>query len=106
MRHPVFGNVPLLGRFFSMPNTEMSGDTHMPLVQAPGFGATQRMVVAPGRESQGLLTMPGGQSSNPLSPYFDQGHEQWLKNQPMPLAAGETEHEIRVRPTAAHRLSQ
>ncbi|PPU11975.1 hypothetical protein XarjCFBP1022_11360 [Xanthomonas arboricola] len=98
MRHPIFGNIPVLGWFFSMPNTEMSGDTHMPLVQAPGFGATQRMVVAPGRESQGLLTMPGGQSSNPLSSYFDRGHAQWVKNQPMPLVAGETEHEIRVQP--------
>jgi penicillin amidase len=98
MRHPIFGNVPILGGLFNMPNTEMPGDTHMPLVQAPGFGATQRMVVAPGRESEGLLTMPGGQSANPLSPYFDKGHEQWVKNQPMPLAAGETEHEIHVQP--------
>ena len=98
MRHPVFGGIPILGRFFDMPNAEMSGDTHMPRVQAPGFGASERMVVAPGREADGLLNMPGGQSSNPLSPYFDNGHEQWVEGVPMPLVAGKTKHEIRVRP--------
>lgn len=100
MRNPLFGGIPLLGSLFGMPNTPMPGDTHMPLVQAPGFGASQRMVVAPGREQSGLFNMPGGQNANPLSPYFDAGHVQWLAGQPLPLVAGEPEHEIRIRPHA------
>ncbi|MFZ5637982.1 MAG: penicillin acylase family protein [Pseudomonadota bacterium] len=98
MQHPMFGRIPLLGRFFGMPDTPMSGDTHMPHVQAPGFGASQRMVVAPGREKDGLLQMPGGQSSNPLSRYFDAGHAQWVAGEPLPLMAGKIAHEIRIRP--------
>lgn len=99
MRNVVLSNLPLLGRYFGMDAVELPGDTHMPRVQTPTFGASQRLVVAPSREQDGILTMPGGQSSNPLSPFFAAGHEQWVKGMPMALVAGPARHEIRVSPT-------
>ena len=36
-------------------------------------------MVSPGHESDGILEMPGGQASNPLSPYFLGGHGDWVE---------------------------
>ena len=99
MQHPFLGNIPVLGWFFDMPGEELPGDTNMPRVQAPDFGASERLVVAPGHEAAGLFNMPGGQSSNPLSSYFDAGHDEWVKGVSMPLVAGESRHEIHVTAT-------
>jgi len=98
MRNPVLGNLPLVGRYFGFSGVELPGDTHMPRVQAPVFGASQRLVVAPGREQYGILTMPGGQSGNPLSPFFSAGHEHWIEGAPLPLLAGPARHTIIVSP--------
>lgn len=98
MRHPLFGDIPLLGRFFRGTPVALPGDVNMPRVQAPGFGASQRLVVSPGLEARGMLSMPGGQSANPLSPFFDRGHENWVRGSPQPLLAGAAEHTLLLRP--------
>ena len=71
----------------------------MPRVQSVEFGATQRMVVAPGREEDGLYHMPGGQSGHPLSPHYLAGHEDWVQGYPSPLLPGPAEHELLLRPS-------
>src|SRR5690606_316850 len=48
-----------------MPADPLPGDSHMPRVQTPTMGASQRMVVAPGREEAGIIHQPGGQSGHP-----------------------------------------
>ncbi|HOW90923.1 MAG TPA: NAD-dependent epimerase/dehydratase family protein, partial [Anaerolineaceae bacterium] len=42
-------------------------------------GASERLVVSPGAESEGILQTPAGQSGHPLSPYYQAGHEAWLR---------------------------
>src|SRR3546814_15144340 len=64
-----------------MPFDPLPGDNNMPRIQGPAFGASERMVVAPGHEAQGLLHMPGGQSGNPLSPFWGAGHEDWVRSE-------------------------
>ena len=100
VRHPLSGFVPLLGRLTDPPEREMPGDRgFIPRAQMPGFGASQRLVVAPGHEDEGLFHMPTGQSGNPLSPYYNAGHEDWVVGRATPLLPGHTRHAMRLVPT-------
>ncbi len=56
MRHPLSGALPWLGSYLNMPRTELPGDSHMPRVQAVGFGASERLAVSPGARGAGLLS--------------------------------------------------
>lgn len=67
-------------------------------VAGNNFGASQGLVVAPGHEEQGVLTVAGGQSGHPLSPFYGAGHQGWLEGRATPLLAGETRHTIRFLP--------
>ena len=92
--HPLAGAVPLLGRRLCMPAEPLAGDGMMPRVQGPSFGASQRMVVAPGREADGIAHMPGGQSGHPLSPFWGAGHDAWVEGRPAPFLPGDTEYRM------------
>jgi penicillin amidase len=70
----------------------------MPRVQGASFGASQRMVVAPGHESEGILHAPAGQSGHPLSPFWDAGHRAWVSGEPTPFLPGEPVHRLRLQP--------
>lgn len=98
MRHPFSGMLPLSSGWLDMAPVALPGDRDMPRVQRPGFGASQRMVVRPGREEDALFHMPGGQSGHILSPWYDAGHEDWVEGRPSPFLPGETEHELILRP--------
>ncbi len=89
---------PWLAQFIDMPDQPLPGDQNMPRVAAPGFGASERLAVAPGDEVHGTLSMPGGQSDNPLSPYFGAGHEDWVAGRPTPLLPGKSRHTLMLQP--------
>lgn len=101
IRHPLAGAMPgwLAGRL-SMPATALPGDAHVPRVQGPSFGASQRMVVAPGREEEGLMHMPGGQTGHPLAPWYGAGHDHWERGEASPLVPGATRWHIALVPAA------
>ncbi len=97
--HPLAGALPgLLRGPLCMPAEPLRGDGHMPLVQSPGFGASQRMVVSPGREAEGYGHMPGGQSGHPLSPFWGAGHDAWVKGEPTPFLPGDPAHRLSLQP--------
>ncbi len=99
IKHPLAAALPgWLGRFIDMPDQPMPGDNNMPRVAAPGFGASERLDVSPGHEAQGILEMPGGQSDNPLSPFFGAGHQDWVRGRPTPLLPGKTRHTMTMEP--------
>ena len=81
-----------------MPAEPLPGDAMMPRVQGPAFGASQRMVVAPGHEEAGLMHMPGGQSGHPLSPFWGAGHDDWVRGRPTPFLPGPATHTLQLRP--------
>ena len=81
-----------------MPPDELPGDTAMPRVAGPDFGASERMVVSPGREADGIIHMPGGQSGHPLSPFWGAGHDDWVHGRPTPFLPGATVHTLRLQP--------
>ena len=99
--HPLAAAIPLLGkRWLCMPADPLPGDGAMPRVQGPKFGASQRMVVSPGHEADGILHMPGGQSGHPLSPFWGAGHAAWVRGDPSPFLPGKTVHTLRLEPAA------
>ena len=101
IHHPLSAALPRwLGHFIDMPDQPLAGDNNMPHVAAPGFGASERLDVAPGHEAEGVLDMPGGQSDNPLSPYFGAGHQDWVEGRPTPLLPGNTEHALTLQPAS------
>ena len=98
IRHPLSQAVSQLSRWLDMPDAQVSGDSHMPKVHAGGFGVSERMIVSPGHEEDGLYNMPGGQGGHFLSPFYRSEMEHWLKVEPQPLLPGPKAHELELRP--------
>jgi penicillin amidase len=93
IRHPLSSDVPpWLARWLDMPDVAVSGDSHMPKVHAAGFGVSERMIVSPGHEENGLFNMPCGQSGHFLSPFYRSEMDAWLKITPEPFLPGTPEH--------------
>lgn len=97
--HPLA--LPGIRGFLGMPPDPLPGDLYMPRVQRSSYGASLRMVVSPGLEGQGIFHMPGGQSGNPLSPHFEDGHDDWVEGRPTPLLPGEPADVLTLEPAGA-----
>jgi penicillin G amidase len=99
IEHPLAQALPhWASGWLRMPEDPLPGDANMPRVQEPSFGASERFDVSPGHEEEGIFHMPGGQSSNPLSPYFRAGHQAWVHGDATPFLPGATEHTIDLSP--------
>ena len=96
--HPLARALPVLSHWLDMPSLPQSGDGNMPRVAGPGFGQSERLVVAPGHEERATLSMPGGQSGHPMSPYYGAGHGDWVAGRPTPLLAGPAQHVLDLVP--------
>jgi penicillin amidase len=98
MRHPLSAALPFAAHWLDMPAVHMPGDASMPRVQGTNFGASERLVVSPGREADGYFQMPGGPVDHPLSPFYGAGHDAWVEGKPTPLLPGTTQHVLRLLP--------
>ena len=98
IHHVLSGAVPAVARLLDMPSRPQSGDKNLPHVAGPGFGQSERLVVAPGHEERATLVIAGGQSGHPLSPYYGAGQAQWAAGEASPLLAGKPEHALHLRP--------
>ena len=99
--HPFARLMPAaVASYLSAPADRLPGDINMPRVQGRGFGASERMVVAPGHEDQGILEMPGGASGHPLSPFFLAGHEDWAQGRASAFLPGPEAHRLTLVPAA------
>ncbi len=101
LRHPLSAALPWLSRLIDMPVRQLPGDQDMPRVQSGEFGASERFAVEPGREAEGYLHLPGGQSGHPLSPFYRSGFDDWARGTPTPLLPGATLHTLRLSPQRA-----
>lgn len=98
IRHPLTRAVPALGAFLDMPAVELPGDSHMPRVQSPSGGASQRLVVSPGLEGAGIYHQPGGASGHPLSSYYRAGFDDWANGVASSLLPSEPVHRMQIVP--------
>lgn len=98
IEHPMASVLPGIGDRLRMPSVPQSGDSRMPRVAGPSFGASERMVVSPGHEERGILHMPGGQAGHFLSPYWGAGHDAWAEGRPTPFLPGRTVWTLTLRP--------
>jgi penicillin amidase len=96
--HPLSAALPGLGRLLDMPADQLPGDSNMPRVAAPSFGASERFAVEPGHEEYGYFHMPAGQSDNPLSPFYGAGHNDWVKGRAAPFLPGATKYTLTLKP--------
>lgn len=97
--HPLASALPgFAKRALCMPFEPLPGDAAMPRVQRPDFGASERMVVSPGHEADGIIHMPGGQSGHPLSPFWGAGHDDWVHGRPTPFLPGPAQYTMILEP--------
>ena len=97
-RHPLSAGMPLVSRWIDMPLRPLPGDLYTLQVHWGSLGASERMVVSPGREAEGIMHMPTGQSGHPLSPFYSNSHEAWVNGEATPFLPGPTEHSLTLVP--------
>ncbi len=101
IKHPMSLGVPALSRWLDMPAQQLPGGfADMPRIQSPTAGASQRMAVSPGREQDGYMHMPCGQSGHPLSPHYADSHPEWAEGNPSPFLPGPVQHTLTLVPVA------
>jgi penicillin G amidase len=98
VRHPLSRAVPLLSRWLDMPARPMPGDSHMPRVQSPTNGASERLTVSPGNESAGYFHMATGQSGHPRSPHYRDGHDAWVEGKATSFLPGPAVSTLTLKP--------
>lgn len=97
--HPLAGGLPEgLRVHLCMPAEPLPGDAQMPRVQAPAFGASQRMVVSPAHRDEAIFQLPGGQAGHPLSPYWGAGHADWAQGRPARFLPGTATATLELTP--------
>lgn len=99
MSHPLSRALPgWLTGWLNMPADQVPGDNDMPPALTATHGPSERFAVSPGREAEGILNMPGGQSGHPLSPYYRAGHSEWVRGEPTPFLPGPAQHTLTLAP--------
>lgn len=98
VRHPLAGALPFVSRWLDMPDDPLPGDIYTPRAHSPRTGPSERMVVSPGREEEGIAHMPAGQSGHPLSPHYRDEHRAWVEGTPLPFLPGPARHALRLVP--------
>jgi penicillin amidase len=97
--HPLGNAMPLVGRWINMPADPLPGDVFTPRAHSPRAGPSERMVVSPGREHEGILHMPTGQSGHPLSPHYADQHRAWLTGEAVPFLPGASVSRLTMTPS-------
>jgi penicillin amidase len=97
-RHPLSAGLPFAGRWLDMPAQPLPGDLYTPNMHWNASASSERMIVSPGRESEGVMHMPTGQSGHPLSPFYANSHPAWVNGEPTPFLPGATVYTLTLTP--------
>jgi penicillin amidase len=97
-RHPLSAGIPLISRWLDMPHVDLPGDLYTPRVHWGAIAASERMIVSPGREAEGIMHMPTGQSGHPLSPFYSNSHAAWANGEPTPFLPGPSVYTLTLTP--------
>jgi penicillin amidase len=81
-----------------MPLQPLPGDLYTPNMHWNASASSERMIVSPGREQEGIMHMPTGQSGHPLSPFYSNSHPAWVNGEPTPFLPGPAVYTLRLNP--------
>ncbi|MCQ8879630.1 penicillin acylase family protein [Pseudoalteromonas shioyasakiensis] len=98
IEHPFSQQIPQLSKLLDMPKAPGFGDSFMPAVQGPKFGASQRFIAQPGYLENAVMAIPGGQSGHPLSPFYRAGFSDYVDAKLTPLLPQAINHQIVIQP--------
>jgi|CXWL01.1.fsa_nt_gi penicillin amidase len=98
--HPFSDALPLLKSWLDMPQAALPGCGQCVRVSAPAYGASERLVVSPGHEGNGILHMPGGQSGHPLSPHYSDQQQAWQEGAVLSLETRASTQQLVFVPAA------
>jgi penicillin amidase len=101
--HPLASAIPYLGSRLNMPGDPLPGDVYTPRASSPRTGPSQRMVVSPGREHEGIMQIPTGQSGHPLSPHYGDQYRAWLNGEATPFLPGASVSTLTLKPSESPR---
>ncbi|MBO4210985.1 hypothetical protein GSF22_34090, partial [Micromonospora echinofusca] len=62
---------------------------------------SQRFIAQPGHLQNAILTVAGGQSEHPLSPFYRSGFADYAEGENTPLLPGELTHQIVITPNSS-----
>lgn len=96
--HPLSTALPWLGFALDMTKDAPAGCEEC--INSFGWdgGPSDRFVVSPGHEDDGILQIPTGQSGHPLSANYRDQHRAWVEGKPLPLKAGKPVTSLRLVP--------
>lgn len=97
-RHPLSAGLPFVGRWLDMPLQPLPGDLYTPNMHWNASASSERMIVSPGREQEGIMHMPTGQSGHPLSPFYSNSHPAWVNGEPTPFLPGPAVYTLTLNP--------
>lgn len=96
--HPLGLLMPALRKLLNMPHDSLRGSLDCVCVASPAFGSSVRMVVSPGRPFDGFCHTPCGQAGHPLSFNYQDQHDYWVKQKPLPFSPGPALHTSKFKP--------
>ena len=102
IRHPLASAIPFFGNYLNMPGDPLPGDVYTPRASTPRTGPSERMVVSPGHEREGILHIPTGQSGHPRSPHYGDQYRAWLNGEPTPFLPGPAVSTLTLTPATPH----
>jgi penicillin amidase len=97
-RHPLSPALSFASRWLDMPARPLPGDLFTPRMRWGTLTSSERMIVSPGRERDGIMHMPTGQSGHPLSPFYANSHAAWADGTPTPFLPGPAVHTLTLVP--------
>ncbi|WP_198017231.1 penicillin acylase family protein [Methylocapsa acidiphila] len=98
IRHPLADGLPVLRGLLDMPREPLAGCGNCVRLANGKFGASERLVVAPGHEADGILHIPGGQSGQFGSRHYSDQQKSWLEGLPTEFSNGEISHRLTLEP--------
>lgn len=96
--HPLAQFIPFSTKLLNMPQDPMPGCYHSIRLATTRLGASERMVISPGRHEAGIFHMPGGQSGHPLSLHYRDQHRHWVQGIPLPFLPGPIHYILKLQP--------
>ena len=83
--HPLAEAIPVIGQWLKLPTRPLPGCDFCIRASSSMHGASERLVVSPGRHRDGMLSVPGGQSGHPLSAQFTDQYPYWSNGDALPF---------------------